>query len=93
MANILISCSGESGKGGAVSRADGSYVLVDLVPGTFVVRTLRAGESGLIDQVFDRVNCLRGQCPDRAGTPVTVKPEETTPNINFALARCGPDGC
>ena len=66
---------------GAATNATGAYSLTSIAPGTYYVRTYNT--FGLIDEVYNNVNCLG--CNATIGTSITV-PAGPVSNINFSLA-------
>jgi hypothetical protein len=67
--------------GGTSSQSSGNYFSPGLPPGLYFVRTT-SNSAGLINQLYDNVNCLT--CSPVGGTPVTVTTGAVTA-ANFAL--------
>jgi hypothetical protein len=67
----------------AVSRADGSYRLDNLPPGTYYLRTTNL--RGFEDELFDDIEC--SGCDSLLGTAVTVAAGADTTNVDFVLGQ------
>ncbi len=79
-ANVWASASGCCGGGSTTTAADGTYLMTNLVPASYVVQ---AQASGYASTYYN------GTYEYGAATLVTVTSGTTTPGINFALAQAG----
>lgn len=70
----------------ANTDANGNYIVNDLEPDTYFASAgvTSYGYSAFIMQVWNMIDC-QNQCAPTAGTPITVLPVATTPDINFNL--------
>jgi hypothetical protein len=73
--------------GSGFTDINGDYLIDPLPIGDYYVVTSNA--DGLIDEVFDNVECPGGVCDPTAGSAVTVSAGTTTPNVDFTLAAGG----
>jgi hypothetical protein len=91
LANVGVSVYATDGSALVASRltdAFGAYTSGWGLPaGTYFARTFNS--SGFVDKVYDDITCLGGICNATTGTPISITPDSTTGNIDFALAPGG----
>lgn len=73
--------------GAAVTDANGSYQFVLRGGGTYYVRTFNSAYEGVVDQVYDGIDCTG--CDPTDGTPVSLATGDTRSDVDFELHRNG----
>lgn len=70
----------------ANTDASGNYIVNDLEPGTYFASASANSYwyGGFLTQMWNMIDC-QNQCAPTDGTPITVAPVATTPNIDFNL--------
>ena len=76
--------SGGTQLSSATTNASGTYLFKGLPTGTYFLRATTS--LGLVDQLFNNINCVNANCTTTSGTPVTVTAANATTSIDFALA-------
>ncbi|HZL92059.1 MAG TPA: carboxypeptidase-like regulatory domain-containing protein, partial [Vicinamibacterales bacterium] len=66
-----------------VTDAFGNYTTGGLVTGTYYVGT--NNDSGWVDEVYDNIRCVNGNCDSTVGQPVAVTLGAATPGVDFVL--------
>jgi len=61
----------------------GNYQVGSLLTGNYFILT--SNYDYYVDELFDNIQCYRGNCDPTSGNPVSVTEGSTTPGIDFAL--------
>ena len=89
MANIMVEAYLAAGgsEGSGLTDISGNYQIDSLPVGDYYVVT--SNVDGLIDEVYNNVDCPGGACDPTIGSAVNVSPGATTQGVDFTLAAGG----
>lgn len=87
--SVLVSAYDEAGQHvqAATTDASGAYTLTVPDPGDYYVRTDSRGYAGLVDQLYQNIDC--SGCAVTGGTKVGTEPGQPAVGVDFTLDRDG----